>query len=49
MAFLQILILSAILGLFIGAFTLLLAGCERAERTLDWQSFRGLWLGWTWV
>ena len=32
MAFLQILILAAILGLFIGAFTLLLAGCERAER-----------------
>ena len=32
MAFIQILILAAILGLFIGAFTLLLAGCERAER-----------------
>ena len=32
MAFLQILILAATLGLFIGAFTLLLAGCERAER-----------------
>jgi hypothetical protein len=32
MAFLQILILATILGLFIGAFTLLLAGSERAER-----------------
>ena len=31
MAFLQILILAATLGLFIGAFTLLMAGCERAE------------------
>ena len=32
MAFLKILILAATLGLFIGAFTLLLADCERAER-----------------
>ena len=32
MAFLQILILAATLGLFIGALTLLLAGCEQAER-----------------
>jgi hypothetical protein len=32
MAFLQILILATILGLFIGAFTLLLAGSERALR-----------------
>ena len=32
MAFLQILILATFLGLFIGAFTLLLAGSQRAER-----------------
>ena len=32
MAFLQILILATILGLIIGAFTLLLAGSQRAER-----------------
>ena len=32
MAFLQILIMATILGLFIGAFTLLLAGGERALR-----------------
>jgi hypothetical protein len=32
MAFLQILIMAAILGLFIGAFTLVLAGSESAER-----------------
>ena len=32
MAFLQILILATILGLLIGAFTLLLAGSQRAER-----------------
>ena len=32
MAFLQILILATILGLFIGAFSLLLAGSQRAER-----------------
>ena len=49
MAFLQILILAAILGLFIGAFTLLLAGCERAERYPGLAVIPGLWLGWTWV
>ena len=32
MAFLQILILATIIGLFIGAFTLLLAGSQKAER-----------------
>ncbi|MDG2196352.1 MAG: hypothetical protein P8O70_05610 [SAR324 cluster bacterium] len=45
MAFLQILILATILGLFIGAFTLLLAGSERALRFPGFAIIPGAMVG----